>query len=181
LAQIRLHGAKDELVDEVVALSTRFGIITPYTSFLVEEPQMVLTDSGRQQLSQTLQAPVAAAAPGYGGAGPALAPEVRSGAQADERAMVGGLATSDQAASPVARVKQIADKTFCCRMAWVNAADGAMRAEGTRNDGYFQRWRSPEMSVTFAGDRVWSCFVATPASVRQEMPPSYQLPHRRAP
>ena len=38
LAQIRLHGAKDELVKEVVALSTRYGIVTPYTSFLVQEP-----------------------------------------------------------------------------------------------------------------------------------------------
>ncbi len=37
LDQIRLYGEKDELVDEVIALSRRYGIITPYTSFLVEE------------------------------------------------------------------------------------------------------------------------------------------------
>jgi len=34
---IRLYGESDELVDEVVRLSRRYGIITPYTSFLVEE------------------------------------------------------------------------------------------------------------------------------------------------
>ena len=39
LAQMRLHGAKDELVKEAVALSTHYGIITPYTSFLVQEPK----------------------------------------------------------------------------------------------------------------------------------------------
>jgi len=36
LDQIRLYGEKKELVDTVIALSKRYGIITPYTSFLVE-------------------------------------------------------------------------------------------------------------------------------------------------
>jgi Ca-activated chloride channel family protein len=36
LNQIRLYGESDELVDSVVALSRRYGIITPYTSFLVD-------------------------------------------------------------------------------------------------------------------------------------------------
>ena len=37
LDQIRLYGESDELVEEVIALSKRHGIITPYTSFLVDE------------------------------------------------------------------------------------------------------------------------------------------------
>ncbi|MCI0490329.1 MAG: VWA domain-containing protein [Blastocatellia bacterium] len=37
LEQIRLNGENRELVDEIVALGTRFGIVTPYTSFLVTE------------------------------------------------------------------------------------------------------------------------------------------------
>ncbi|MFA6451568.1 MAG: VIT domain-containing protein [bacterium] len=39
LDEIRLHGQNKELVDEVVRLSKRYGIITEYTSFLVEEPE----------------------------------------------------------------------------------------------------------------------------------------------
>ena len=35
--QIDLHGQNKELVDELVALSTRYGILTPYTSFLADE------------------------------------------------------------------------------------------------------------------------------------------------
>jgi Ca-activated chloride channel homolog len=35
LDQIRMNGARKELVDEVVALAKRFGITTPYTSYLV--------------------------------------------------------------------------------------------------------------------------------------------------
>lgn len=40
LDQIRLHGEEEELVEEIIALSKRYGIITPYTSFLVtgDEP-----------------------------------------------------------------------------------------------------------------------------------------------
>jgi Ca-activated chloride channel homolog len=40
LDQIRLHGEEAELVDEIVALSKRYGIITPYTSFLIVEDEM---------------------------------------------------------------------------------------------------------------------------------------------
>lgn len=36
LNQIRLYGENDELIDTVVSLSRRYGIITPYTSFLID-------------------------------------------------------------------------------------------------------------------------------------------------
>jgi len=39
LDQIRLHGEEQELVEEIVALSKRYGIITPYTSFLIVEDE----------------------------------------------------------------------------------------------------------------------------------------------
>ncbi|HEY9687910.1 MAG TPA: VIT domain-containing protein [Coleofasciculaceae cyanobacterium] len=44
LDSIRQHGENTELKDEVVALSKQYGIITPYTSFLAQEPD----DSRRQ-------------------------------------------------------------------------------------------------------------------------------------
>lgn len=37
LDQIRLHGSNQELVDEVVRLAKRYGIVTPYTSALILE------------------------------------------------------------------------------------------------------------------------------------------------
>lgn len=37
LEQIRLNGENKELKDEIIALGTRYGIVTPYTSFLVTE------------------------------------------------------------------------------------------------------------------------------------------------
>ncbi len=49
LRQIRLHGEKDELVQSVVNLSIRYGIITPYTSYLIEEDD-IFTQTGRESI-----------------------------------------------------------------------------------------------------------------------------------
>jgi Ca-activated chloride channel family protein len=46
-AQIRLHGPEPELVEEIRQLGLRYGIITEYTSYLVEEP-MLMADRGPQ-------------------------------------------------------------------------------------------------------------------------------------
>ncbi len=42
LNQIRLYGENQEIVDEVTELAIRYGIITPYTSMLVVEDEMIL-------------------------------------------------------------------------------------------------------------------------------------------
>lgn len=49
LDQIRLHGSKQELVNEVVRLAKRHGIVTPYTSSLIleDEARLVRRGSGR--------------------------------------------------------------------------------------------------------------------------------------
>ena len=52
LNQIRLNGENREAIDEIVNLSIRYGIITPYTSFLVEEPELALSQEGRESIAQ---------------------------------------------------------------------------------------------------------------------------------
>jgi Ca-activated chloride channel family protein len=37
LTEVRLHGAERETIDQIIKLSIRFGIVTPYTSYLVTE------------------------------------------------------------------------------------------------------------------------------------------------
>jgi len=39
LDEIRWHGENDELKNEIVRLSKKFGIVTPYTSYLIREPE----------------------------------------------------------------------------------------------------------------------------------------------
>ncbi len=49
LDEIRLHGENKELVDTIVQLAIRHGIITPYTAYLVHEQQQLVTQAGGQR------------------------------------------------------------------------------------------------------------------------------------
>lgn len=49
LNTIRLRGEDEELIESIVALSVRYGIITPYTSFLIEEDD-ILSQIGRDRI-----------------------------------------------------------------------------------------------------------------------------------
>jgi Ca-activated chloride channel family protein len=56
LDQLRLRGDNPELLAEVDRLATRFGIVTPYTSYLITEPNMYFRgDDRRAQLSAEVQ------------------------------------------------------------------------------------------------------------------------------
>jgi Ca-activated chloride channel family protein len=64
LTQIRLHSEREEWVDAVIELSTRYGIVTPYTSFLIQED--LWTEGGREEATERFLAmptPPAAGAP----------------------------------------------------------------------------------------------------------------------
>ena len=61
LTQIRLYGEKQEWIDSIVALSTRYGIITPYTSFLVQEKD-IFSAEGRDVVMEEVESVVEAAA-----------------------------------------------------------------------------------------------------------------------
>ncbi|MDQ1301568.1 MAG: Ca-activated chloride channel, partial [Chloroflexota bacterium] len=161
LAQIRLAGPKDELVKEIVALSARYGIVTPYTSFLVREPQLALTQGGRDQLSRDAARPPASG--GAAPAAPAMSSAERSGEQAVERSVVEqGLQASEQAAVPTAhQIRQVGDKTFLLQDgAWQDTTFDAstMRAEQIvfSSPRYFQLLtQRPEIGQYLAlGDRV---------------------------
>jgi len=77
LDQIRLYGEKDELVDEVVSLSKRYGIITPYTSFLVDE-----SVQGKEAMADAVRA--ATSAPASGAQAVLGASALRSLSQAEQ-------------------------------------------------------------------------------------------------
>lgn len=54
LDEIRLHGEDQELVDEVVRLARRHGILTPYTSYLIVEDEDQRIASGAMRRDQSL-------------------------------------------------------------------------------------------------------------------------------
>jgi Ca-activated chloride channel family protein len=51
LREVRLRGDNPELVQSVVNLSIRYGIITPYTSYLIEEDD-IFTQTGRTDIAE---------------------------------------------------------------------------------------------------------------------------------
>jgi len=70
LDQIRLHGRSQELVDEVIRLATRYGIVTPYTSALILEDERQLAFGVHATLGGQFRDLARRGAPGpRGGAG----------------------------------------------------------------------------------------------------------------
>ena len=91
LNQIRLNGQNDELVQEVVNLSVRYGIVTPYTSYLITDED-VLTQAGRDNAAASSVANAA--------------PEAASGAEAVDKSasvssMSGGMSGDAASSAPV--------------------------------------------------------------------------------
>jgi Ca-activated chloride channel family protein len=63
LDQIRLHGENLELRDEVIRLAREYGIVTPYTSYLIVEDEQARRDRGELAANELTLAGGAAAAP----------------------------------------------------------------------------------------------------------------------
>ncbi|MGC9361185.1 MAG: VIT domain-containing protein, partial [Anaerolineae bacterium] len=110
LTQVRLHGASPELIDEIVALSVRYGIVTPYTSFLIDDTKDALSREGRKSIaSEEMEqaAPAAQVASGVGASG-----EAAVNKSVDQEA----LRTTDRVpADEVAQVRQVGDRAFVLR------------------------------------------------------------------
>jgi Ca-activated chloride channel family protein len=67
LNQVRLHGPEQELIDQIVRLSIRYGIVTPYTSYLVTEPSPLgAVEQERIAEDHFIQLESGAAAPTFG-------------------------------------------------------------------------------------------------------------------
>jgi Ca-activated chloride channel family protein len=55
LSDVRLHGAEEETVDQIVRLSIEYGIVTPYTSYLVTEPKALGAEAMGQIAADALE------------------------------------------------------------------------------------------------------------------------------
>jgi Ca-activated chloride channel family protein len=56
LNQVRLQGPDEETIDQIVRLSIRYGIVTPYTSYLVTEPMPLGAAAQDQIVSEEMDA-----------------------------------------------------------------------------------------------------------------------------
>ncbi len=138
MEQIRLHGENEELVEEIVRLSLRYGVITPYTSFLVEE-EVPLTAQGPAPVVTRLVEKVM------------VTPEAAVGAEAVRKSLVQKeLAESTVAAAPsVSEVKHVGDKTFVLR-------------DGVWTDTAFDKEKMTPVQVPFGSEEYFRLLAEHP-------------------
>lgn len=168
LNQIRLHGENKELVDEIVELSIRYGIMTPYTSFLVNEEMDIFTPEGRDILLEEA-APMVAAPTAVSGSRAVQDSEARQGLWRAERV----------AESQV--VKGVGDKVFILRDGiWTDTTyEGQDTTKvGFASEDYFRLLSAhPEWARYFSlGQRVIVVLDGTAYEVTEEAQPAIDLP-----
>ena len=115
LNQIRLKGPDQETIDQIVKLSIRYGIVTPYTSYLVTEP-MALGAETQHELSQNAFQQALTAPTQVSGAG-----------AVDKAAEQGQLARAEVApslpASAQQQVRTVGSRTFVLQQGiWTDTA-----------------------------------------------------------
>ncbi|MFW6183138.1 MAG: VIT domain-containing protein [Chloroflexota bacterium] len=151
LNEIRLHGENEELVQSVVNLSLRYGIITPYTSFLIEEDD-IFSQSGRQVIVEEALEIAATPAPVSGAeavADAAAAGEMEA-AEAPLPLPTAG-PTDDEATAntPGSAVRAVGSKTFVQR-------------DGVWVDTTFDEEIHQPQQIGFAGDAYFELLGAAP-------------------
>jgi Ca-activated chloride channel family protein len=138
LNAIRLHGEDPELVDSIVRLSIRYGIITPYTSFLIEE-QDIFTQTGVEEAQSEFEAQsgqafgqvsgadavnAAESAAGLSGAAAPMAAPTSTSFRDKDESGVGGEGNVEAPASGDASgqvIRYAGDRTFVWRDgAWID-------------------------------------------------------------
>jgi Ca-activated chloride channel family protein len=181
MEQVRTNGEQKELTDEIVDLGTRYGIVTPYTSYLALEEGMQVTDNMTVTAPPTTRSiadlPLNNRAGGGGGRGaparmsrPDLSAESAPApppAPKDAQATTGAVAVRE---SKRARAQQEAtrdaEETEVLRIDGVARAKPAVRKvgdktfylrEGVWTDAEFKaEAKLPETALTFGSDEYYA-------------------------
>ena len=144
MEQVRTNGEQRELRDEIVDLGTRYGIVTPYTSYLALEPNAQVQDTTRTSATGITLG---------GERGPAKAPPPPAAKAADARATT-GLAGVQQ--SKRSREQQEAERfdrdSLSSAVRTVGGKTFYLR-EGVWTDAEFKpEARLPETTIKFSSD-----------------------------
>jgi Ca-activated chloride channel family protein len=144
MEQIRTNGEQKELRDEVVDLGTRYGIVTPYTSYLALEPNAAVRDVTNSPINGRRLGGVAG---GIGNAPPPSPKDANAitgmaGVQQSKRARAQQetVRVEEKDAELSSAVKTVGGKTFYLR-------------EGVWTDAEFKaEAHLPETALTFGSD-----------------------------
>jgi Ca-activated chloride channel family protein len=142
LNQIRLKGENAEWVQTIVNLSVRYGIVTPYTSYLITENENILTDAGRDAVAQSESLRLQAAPAEASGAGAV-------GASQDQFALQNAEAVAAPSAEYDQAVKITGARTF-------------VNLNGVWTDTQFDPSAMGTTPVQFASDDYFALIAARP-------------------
>ena len=172
--EVRLNGENKELIDEITRLSEKYGIMTPYTSFLVTEEQAVArqqTRLNRGRARPNLSTARATTAPKLEPVivSPArskmLAPSAKQKIAASETLQQ--LQIEAQLAETVTTIKRVKDRTFHLQeKVWVDSTHKP-ETKTTKiefgSDAYFELLKKePELAKYLAiGKHVIVCYKGT--------------------
>ncbi|MBX7245490.1 MAG: VWA domain-containing protein [Candidatus Sumerlaeaceae bacterium] len=117
LDEIRAHGESSELKEETVRLAKKYGVVTPYTSYLVAEDQLVADRNPvpRPPIGPVLRGDVsvrnriASSAPAAGASGGVRRMAAPQGQPMDADASFSGSLTANRAEEASGRVSSLAD------------------------------------------------------------------------
>jgi len=155
ISELRLHGQNQELVDEVVRLSKKYGIITEYTSFLVDADYRLAAHELAPQATKKL-AEASVDMVGAGAVNRAQATKGQMGALQAPR----GFMDAEGKEQKVTRMAQIGSRTFFKKDGlWVDSEyEGKIEAIKVKSlsEAYFKLLsRAPEIGRFLAlGDEV---------------------------
>ncbi len=160
--QVRLNGPNQELIDEIVRLSTTYGIATPYTSFFVPEPVFAADAGGPMPTMAPAPAAVVEVEKQVGASAAqelAAAPEAPAAGEAAVQDSLAreALRSADVAASgaPASGVRSVLDKAFAYQAGlWVDTTyrtDQPKQELAFGSDAYFD---------LLAGHPEWAPYLA---------------------
>jgi Ca-activated chloride channel family protein len=149
LNQVRLNGADQEIIDQIVKLSIRYGIVTPYTSYLVTEP-MPLGVEQQDRIANDAFSQMQA-----------MATAPASGQAAVERAAAQGSLAEAEAPAPLeagtsGQVRIVGAQTFVLQDGvWVDTSYDPQRMEAVKvaflSEDYFALLQArPDLAGAFA-------------------------------
>jgi Ca-activated chloride channel family protein len=168
LNQVRLLGPDQETIDQIVRLSIRYGIITPYTSYLVsEELPLGAADQGRIAEEQFKMLQTATEVAPYGQDAVQMA--------AEQGVLAGADTVASAQLEDVAQVRVVGTRTYISKDGvWVDTAydpqvDQTIKVAFLSDDYFRLVGAQPELAVAFAlGERVIAFADGVPYEVVQE-------------
>jgi Ca-activated chloride channel homolog len=155
LNRIRLQGADKETIDQIVKLSVRYGIVTPYTSYLVTEPMPLGAEAQETIAGNALDQAQAMPTQSYGKAAVDRASqegELQSADQAPQAPQGGGSSTGMQGN----QIRVVGPRTFIfTEDTWMDTTFDPQRMTPQKlvflSDEYFQLLSTrPDLAAALA-------------------------------